>query len=237
MHEGHRKRMIERLRNHPEGMQDHELLEALLFFAIPRRNTNPLAHQLIWSFGSLEGVLSASYEQLLTVDGVGEHTASMLTCVAKLAHRLPERGVKPPRFASLNSLSEYLARHFERLSYEYLEFYFVDGSNMIRFRKRYTDLREDAAMVSPEEITRVISAQKPAGVIVAHNHPNGPCRPSREDDQFTAKLAVLCSVTNVRLHDHIIVGRDGIYSYFREGRMEEFREAYNVNRITGGKYS
>ncbi len=227
--------MMERLRMSPEGMQDHELLEALLYFAIPRRDTNPLAHRLISSFGSLHGVLSATYEQLLSVEGVGEYTASMLVCVSRIAARLPSEDAKPPRFASLNSLSEYLARHFERLPYEYLEFYFVDDANVIKFRKRFTEFKGDSVMVSPEEISRVIAAQRATGIVVAHNHPHEGCRPSPEDDEFTAKLAVLCSATGARFLDHIIVGEDGIYSYFREGKVEEYRLMFSLNRIVGGK--
>lgn len=224
--------MMERLRTDPKGMQDHELLEVLLYFAIPRRDTNPLAHQLIWSFGSLGGVLSASKEQLLSVDGVGDHTASLLASVSALVRRVSED--TSTHFSGINSLAEYLSKHFERLPYEYLEFYFVDGMNMITFRKRFTELRSDSVMVFPEEVSRVIMAQRAAGIVVAHNHPGSTSKPSPEDDSFTAQLTVLCSATGTRLVDHIIVGRDGTYSYFREGRIEEFREKFDITHIVGG---
>ena len=77
MHEGHRKRMLQRL-EHGEGLQDHELLEVLLFNAIPRKNTNPLAHELLTAFSSLGELFGASYEELLDVDGVGPETAAYL---------------------------------------------------------------------------------------------------------------------------------------------------------------
>ena len=236
MHEGHRKRMMARLRENPESLQDHEVLESLLFFAIPRANTNPLAHQLIWAFGSLDGVFRATEEQLLTVDGVGAHTASLIKCAGEIYRRLPERDAQLPKIFSLNSFSDYIAEHLADLDFECVEFYCIDAAKRVRFRKRYSDFRENAVAVPPEEIGRVLAAQKPAGIVVAHNHPKALAQPSSEDDDFTAKIAVLCSLTNVQFYDHIIVGKNGDkYSYFREGRMERFRETFSVNRLVGGK--
>ena len=87
MHEGHRKRMYEKLKNN-DGLLDHEILEILLFNAVPRKNTNPIAHNLLNTFGSLGGVFNATHRQLVTVDGVGESVAAYLKCIAECNRRI-----------------------------------------------------------------------------------------------------------------------------------------------------
>ena len=86
-----------------------------------------------------------------------------------------------------------------------------------------------------EEIGEFLARHKPAGIVIAHNHPTAPARPSVEDDKFTAQMQLSCSLNGVRLYDHIIVGTDGTYSYFLVGRMEEIRRNFNVDTIVGEK--
>lgn len=232
MHEGHRKRMLQRL-EHAEGLQDHELLEILLFNAIPRRNTNPLAHELLTSFPSMGELFRADYAELLNVDGVGPETAAYLRCIGLLMERIRNRRETPPAVFSAGSFSKYLLDRFSSLKEEAIEIFCMDAQERVHSSKRFTLSLSDKAAISAEELNAFLTSRKPSGIVLAHNHPNSPAFPSAEDDKFTAQMQVVCSMNHIRLYDHIIVGTDGTYSYFLVGRMEEIRRRFNFSSIVG----
>ena len=234
MHEGHRQRMLQRLED-AEHLQDHELLEILLFNAIPRKNTNPLAHELLSEFASLDGLMRAGYEELLRVDGIGTETAAYLRCIAILCERLQKRNEKFPRLFNVRTFSDFLKERLSSLREEVIELFALDARQRVLSGKRFTIRSSNRAAVEPEAVNQFIAARKPAGLVVAHNHPEAPAYPSAADDKFTAQIQVVCSMNNIRLYDHIIVGTDGTYSYFLVGRMEEVRRAFDLNAIEGGK--
>lgn len=235
MHEGHRQRMLQRLGD-AKHLQDHELLEILLFNAIPRKNTNPLAHELLSAFGSLEGVLRAEYEELLRVKGIGTETAAYLRCVGILGERIRQRGDRPPRLFNVRSFSEFLERRLRPLGEEVVELFALDAQQHVLSGQRFTVKETDRAFVGTEEINRFLAVRGPAGVVVAHNHPTAPAAPSAADDRFTAQMQVLCAMNNVRLYDHIIIGAEGTYSYFLVGRLDEIGGSLDLNAIMGGKF-
>ncbi len=235
MHEGHRKRMLERAREDSKGLADHELLEILLFNCIPRVNTNPLAHQLIQSFGGLKGVISANYEQLCSVQGVGEATASYFLCLRELATRLGGEQ-KENIVQNLYEFRLYLSGHLRDEPHEIVEIYCLDADGHIKFRKQFTSEDANGVDVGAEELNFVLAAQRPRGVILAHNHPLGQAVPSEEDDRFTEEVQLLCSMNSAFFYDHVIVGRSGYYSYFEQGRMESIRKAFHVDKVIGRKH-
>ena len=234
MHEGHRQRMLKRLEQ-ADGLQDHELLEILLFNAVPRKNTNPIAHELLNAFSSLEGVLKASMEELYTVNGVGMETAAYLKCIAVLYERMGKKREELPKIFNVRTFSDYVMARLSPLDREVIEIYCIDANERIRSSRRFAAGTADRAALEPEEISRFLALQRPAGLVAAHNHPYSRAFPSDADDKFTAQLQVLCSMNNVRLFDHIIVGTDGTYSYFLVGRMEEIRRNFDVAHLIGGK--
>ena len=232
MHEGHRKRMLERLCKDAQGLQDHELLELLLFYAIPRKNTNPLAHDLLAAFGSLKGVLEASYEQLLAVEGVGGSTACFLIALGALAPRAALTPQTAPQKAfNVNTFSAFLTEQLGGLKEEAIELYCLDAQDNIRFTKRYLSGERDRAFVDARQLSGAILAQHSHAIVVAHNHPSASSRPSPEDDRFTAELSMICSLNGIRFYDHIIVGTDGPYSYFLQGRLEQIKENFAIDKI------
>lgn len=234
MHEGHRQRMYERL-SRADGLQDHELLEILLFSAVPRKNTNPIAHELLSAFSTLEGVFRADMEELLSVRGVGKETAAYLKCVGAVYARMNRKGEELPRFFNVRTFSEYVSARLGALGSEAVELYCIDANERVRCSRRFAVGTADRAELEPEEVSRFLALQHPAGLVAAHNHPSAPARPSDADDAFTAQLQLLCSMNNVRFYDHIIVGTDGTYSYFLVGRMEEIRRNFDVAHLIGGK--
>ena len=232
MHEGHRQRMLQRLERE-EGIQDHELLEILLFNAIPRKNTNPLAHELLTAFPSLGAIFCASYEELLNVEGVGPETAAYLRTIGILMGRIRGEGERPPVLFSAGRFSDFLRGRFASLHEEVIEIFALDAQQRVRSSKRFSLSLSDRAAAEPEQINAFLAARRPTGLVIAHNHPSAPALPSAEDDRFTAQIQVICSMNNVRFYDHIIVGQDGTYSYFLVGRMEEIRRKFNLSAIVG----
>ncbi len=231
MHEGHRQRMTQRLVADGAGLQDHELLEIVLYGVIPRKNTNGVAHALLSAFGSLRGVFSAEYGQLKSVEGVGDAAASHLCAVGACFSRMRAQEERPPETFNVETFTAYLRERFSSLTEEAVEFYCLDAHDRIRQSKRFTTGERSRAAVSPEELNRFLVAAAPHGLVFAHNHPHANCAPSREDDQFTAQVQMLCSMNNVKLYDHVIVGKDGNYSYRLVGRMEEIRREFDVSAL------
>ncbi len=234
MHEGHRKRILQRLEGSGKDLQDHELLEILLFNAIPRKNTNGIAHSLIDAFGSLYGVFHASPDELRSVNGVGPEVAAYLRCIGLIIPRAEKpKNTSPIKF-NLQSFSQHVSQSFSSLNQEVIEIFCLDASERVKCSRRFTSDSANRVQVRSEEINRYIVTTLPSGIVAAHNHPEGICRPSAEDDRFTAQLMMTCSMNNIKFYDHLITGEDGVYSYFRAGKMEDIRKSYNVDKLLGG---
>lgn len=224
MHEGHRQRMFAHLKEDAAGLMDHELLEILLFYAIPRKNTNPLAHTLIASFGSLEGVMNASYDKLLEVDGIGEGAATYLSALSTLFSRLNSKEKEIPKVFNVRSFSEFLGSRFVGCTEEAVEIYCLDQGHRVRFTKRFTSFMPDKVTIPPDEVGHLVATQRPHSLVVAHNHPSAPSTPSAADDRFTAQMQILCMIHGATLDDHIIVGTDEPFSYFLSGRLDAIKK-------------
>lgn len=236
MHEGHRQRMLRRLEQNEESLEEHELLEIMLFNAIPRKNTNPVAHELIRSFGSIEGVLRASFEQLQTVSGVGAETAAYLRIAGILNGRVKYSEQTFPAGLNPASFEEFLSARYCGYATEVFEIFFLDAHGKAMHCSRFTDYSETSATVSIDKLNKLFAAHEPSGMLAAHNHPSAPSLPSAADDKFTAHLALYCSVHRVKFYDHIIIGTDGAYSYFKQRRLDEIRNEYNVAALIDKKF-
>ena len=171
MHEGHRRRLYEKLKN-GDNLFEHEILEMLLFNAYPRKNTNPVAHELLNRFPSIAEVLSASYEELITVPGVGEQVALYLMCVGQCI----EKGNDARSFTVFESRGDiynFVKVRMRGLLCEKLELYFLDKNGKLTRICRFTSGESDKVSVQPEEVIKLISVSHPYGMIAAHNHKIG----------------------------------------------------------------
>ncbi len=229
MHEGHRSRMIEKLKL-SEGLPEHELLEMLLFNAIPRKNTNGIAHELINTFNGLTNVFEASIEQLCSVKGVGESTAAYIKVVGLLIKKYAPQARKIEKFDP-KDFPKYLWERYSGLNYEVIDMFLLDSSNRIKAIKTFTIVSVDSVVVDPRVITKTLIDSNAFGVVFAHNHPNAPKEPSDMDDRFTKQCQVVCSMNNIRLLDHYICGKDGVYSYLNDGKLYEINKNYSIFKV------
>lgn len=230
-HDGHRRRIIEKLDS--GSLREHELLEILLFNAVPRRNTNDLAHRLLATFGSIRSIFSASMARLRTVDGIGENVAAYLFCIGRFYEKYyeaPKEPLFPQKFES-KSFMEFIAGKYAPMDSEVLDFYFIEESRKIIFCKRFSTDDPQRVSVAPEELTRLLVECKPFGMVAVHNHLTNNSFPSGADDKTTYQLQLICSYHNVLFCDHFIYSRAGIYSYYRSGRMKEISESFSIGSI------
>lgn len=233
MHEGHRRRLMEKLRR-GDNLFEHELLEILLFNAYPRANVNPVAHALLQRFASINEVINADVDELMLVEGVGENAALYLKCVGECM-RLKNNC---DSFTVIRNAGEFMQFASVRLggkTSEHLEFYFLDKACRVRRVYTFTDNDPQKVHVRPEELVKLISVSRPNGIYMAHNHVNNPCEPSEADDDMTKKVQLICSINNVRLYDHCILAPDGIFSYFMSNRLDDIAQDYSVGVFFNGK--
>ena len=225
-HEGHRKRLRDRFATAGlESFAPHEILELLLTFAIPRRDTKPIAYALMTHFGSLHAVLQASVQDLMRVEGIGENAATLLSMMMPLFrayHKSAEE--EQPVLKNLQQCVNYCRGLFSGERYEKLYAVCLDG----RMRRINTVLISTGDVnevpVFARHVLNAASRCNASGMILTHNHPNGMAQPSSEDILLTDALYQILSGINVVLFDHVIVSPSDTYSFKQGGLLEWARE-------------
>ncbi len=221
LHKEHRARLKQEfLDTGLDPFADHKALELLLFFAIPQRDVNELAHTLINHYGSFAGVLDASYADLLKQDGVGEHTAVLLKLIPALARRYGiSRADTGARLTSVAMAGEFLQTYFIGCRYETIYALFLDGGNRIISCKEVSEGCVSAASVSTRRLVELALETKAAQVIIAHNHLSGIALPSMADQIATKKVATALRAVGVVLRDHLIFTENDYVSFAESGLM------------------
>ncbi len=218
-HEGHRQRMRERFRSQGlDGFAQHETLELLLFYAIPQRNVNPLAHALIDRFGSLYNVLNATPEQLRQVDGVGEYAATFLSLVGS-APRQAERSRAGGRekLTTRKAAVNYCIRLLEGEKRELFYVICLNGQMETLGAALVAKGSISDVPAYPRIVLDAVLTRNAHGVLLCHNHPGGSLAPSQADLDATATLSRLLGEIEVTLVDHIIVSDGEALSMVRNG--------------------
>ena len=226
-HENHRARMHERgARTGRDDFAPHEVLEYLLYLAIPRQDTNPLAHRLLDQFGSLSAVLEASEEELLRVPGIGPKSARVIRTVMQVGRCYQlDRIRKKRKFTNTAELIEYCIPLFYGLSDE--RFYMIgvdDDFRMIR-TMRLWDGAVNSLSVTSRRVAQEALKMGATGVVVAHNHPAGLAIPSAEDIMSTTALKDTLESVSIVLHDHIIVAGSEALS-MKQSRRQPWTNGY-----------
>ncbi|MCX7684365.1 MAG: DNA repair protein RadC [Acetobacteraceae bacterium] len=219
--EGHRGRMRRKLlAAGPDALLDHELLEMVLFLAIPRQDTKPLAKALIARFGSFAAAIAAPAEELKQVEGAGESVIAALKTVQGAALRLMRAEVKErPVLNNWQRLTEYLAATLSRERIEQFRVLFLDSKNRLIADEAQARGTVNHTPVYPREVAKRCLELQATAVILVHNHPSGDPTPSRADIEMTAEIKAAVGVLGVVVHDHLIVGNGRHLSFRREGLL------------------
>ena len=210
-HDGHRARKKQQfLRHGGDSFADHELLELALFYAIPRRDTNELAHRLLQQFGSLRNVLLAPVEELKKVEGVGESAAILLHLLPEIGKRVQQRGMKERNLNSPEKCGNYFLRLFVGETHEVLYQLCLDGKGKLLNCCQLSQGDMDSAALSVKQVVSNALGCGASAVVLGHNHPSGVALPSEEDRAVTLRVRDALKALDIRLLDHIVVA-DGDY--------------------------
>ncbi|WP_298355688.1 DNA repair protein RadC [Rhodoblastus sp.] len=208
---GHRERLRERfLKGGAAGLHDYELLELLLFRAIPRRDVKPIAKMLLQRFGSFAEVVSARPERLKEMDYVGDAVVTELKIVEAAAVLLAKQSMtKRLELGSFAQVLDYCRGAMAYRETEEFRVLFLDKKNGLIADEVMGQGTVDHTPVYPREVVRRALALNACAMILVHNHPSGDPTPSTADVTMTETIASLARPLGVRLHDHLIVGRNG----------------------------
>jgi DNA repair protein RadC len=220
-HLGHRARMRTRLLNAgPEALLDHELLEMLLFQALPRRDTKPIARALLARFGSFANAVSAPPQALQEVEGMGEAGAAALKTVHAAALRMMRAEVKDqPVLNNWDRLIGYLTAAIAREPIEQFRLLFLDSRNRLIADEAQARGTVNHTPVYPREVVKRALELQATALILVHNHPSGDPTPSRADIEMTREVKAAATVLGITVHDHLIVGNGRHLSFRREGLL------------------
>lgn len=222
--EGHRDRMKQRFLDHGlDNFNDHNVLELLLFFAIPRRDTNALAHELMDRFGSLAGVFEAEPEALMTVPGVGEKAATLLHLVPEAARRyLMDKSETGTVLASSAAVGAYFIPRFINSWTEQVYMACLDAKlKVIHCSCLNAGSSAVSARVDVRTVVQTAILKNATAVVLAHNHTSGIAIPSPEDEYVTRQVEQALSLVGVTLLDHIIVAGDDFVSLADNGLLRK----------------
>lgn len=224
LHEGHRQRLKDRfLKEGLSNFEDHNILEILLFYSVPRADTNEIAHKLLNKFGSLSAVFDASLEELCTVDGIGVHSATLIKLMPEISSAY---GIdKTKNIRQLNTIQElgaYFIPKFIGKKDEESYIVLLDNKNKIIKCELVAKGSVDAVQLSIRTIISQAINNNATSVVLAHNHPAGVALPSANDIKMTKRLFEALRLADIKLKDHIIVADDDFVSLRQSGYFAEY---------------
>lgn len=227
--DGHRMRLRERfIKEGASNFQDHEVLELLLFGSVPRKDTNKLAHNLLAKFGGFSGVLNASPEQLMEVDGVSLVTACNISMLKEMFYRYRKDEQDKTDIQGLASIIKYVQSTISESVYEKMVVVYVDASTTYILQEEFTSDNTNEVNVDPKKIVAAAMRLNASGVVLFHCHSNAPCEPSSEDVLYTEKLYFALASINIAMLEHIIFNNRGEYfSFHKEGIMLQLADKFN----------
>ncbi len=220
-HLGHRDRMRQKLlAAGPTALLDHELLEMVLFLALPRRDTKPIARDLLRRFGSFAGAIAAPLPELRQVEHLGEAGAAALKTVQAAALRLARAELTDqPLLDSWGKLADYLTASLSRERVEHVHVLYLDVRNRLLADEAQGRGTVNHTPLCPREVVKRALELQATALILVHNHPSGDPTPSRADIEMTAEVKAAALVFSIVLHDHLIVGNGRQVSLRREGLL------------------
>ena len=214
-HMGHRQRLRERfLKGGVQALQEYELLELVLFMAIPRRDVKPLAKELLKRFGSFSDLMNAAPEELMKVDGVSEGVATSLKIITASAHHLMKTELmEQPVLSNWTRLMDYCQATMAHETREHFRILFMNKKNELIADEIQGSGTVDHTPAYPREIMKRALELGATALILLHNHPSGDPKPSQADIDMTQQIMRAAEPLNILIHDHIIIARSGYTSF------------------------
>ncbi len=223
IHSGHRQRLKEQYLSHGiDSLSDIQKLELLLFYSIPQKDTNPIAHALLDEFGTIREVISASPARLQNVKGIKESTANFLALVGSFlnyANRPSNFGV----ISSSGAAKDFCTKFYFAVNVEQFYVVCLTKNNIVKNVKMIQSGSLDEVNVQIRNITNFALENKCNRIIISHNHPNGIGIASDEDTTFTYSVICSCLLNSIDIVDHIIVGTDRAISLYEQGILSKLK--------------
>lgn len=221
LHEGHRQRIKNRfLEEGLDGFDDHQVLELLLFYCIPMKDTNELAHKLLTEFGSLAGLFEASPEEICTRCKVTHNSAVLLSIIPSLSRRyFKGKWGEKPLINSSSKAGEYAVSLFVGRTYEAFYLLCLNAQNRVNYAALVHEGTINEAPVYPRLIVETALRHQASTVILAHNHPGGTLRPSGADKEVTERIVAALGAISIQVADHLIVAGNDYYSFMEHGLL------------------
>ncbi len=229
LHKGHRKRLKKELitEKFPEGIADHRILENLLFYGIPRKDTNPIAHDLLNTFGSFHAVFEAEAEDLLQIKGMTENSVALIKLILPILRRYEDKKIDDKKvFESIEEIGEYLVkRHLGYREEVFIATTFTAEGTKIS-SEIVTKGDVNTVSVAMKSIVRISLRDNASSIVLSHNHVVGTALPSKEDIDATIQINKILSSIGVRLLDHIIVAGNDFISL---RQSKEYNSIFIIN--------
>lgn len=211
---GHRKRLRERITSSAENLADYELLELILFFAIPRKDVKPLAKELLEQFGNLANLINTDKAKLLSIKGTNEILYANFAITRELISRvLKQRVANQNVIGSWSMLMDYLKATMGNIKIEQFRILFLNKKNTLISDEVLSRGTVDQATIYPREIIKRALLNEASAIILVHNHPSGVSAPSNSDIELTNKIVETCSNMNIAVHDHVIITANEYFSF------------------------
>ena len=231
IHKGHRQRLRRKaVENNLENFEEHEVLELLLTFVIPQKDTNPLAHELISEFGSLAGVMNANSHDLMGIKGISEYSAEFITLLKYVFKKFRQSKLKDlKKITNVKEAIELCTSELADLPVENVFIACIDNSNNLVTKKIISTGFSNEASVPVRKIIDMCIRTGTSNVIIAHNHPHGTESPSANDDKTVKQLALSLALSGIKILDSVIIGIDGYYSYNTSGFLAKCYDEISMN--------
>jgi DNA repair protein RadC len=219
MHDGHRKRLKSRfIKEGLDSFEPHQILELLLFYSIPRKDTNPIAHNLINKFHSLSGVFEASVADLAATEGIGENTAILLSLIPSISRKyFSDKWREKTVIDGSEKAGQYMISLFTGRQYECFYLISLDNQNRVISSTLVHEGTINESAVYPRIIVETALRHQASKVLIAHNHPGGSTKPSNADILVTKKIVSALETIDIPVIDHIIVAGNVYVSFAEKG--------------------
>lgn len=207
VHEGHRVRLKNKfLQNGFDGFEHHNILELLLFYSIPRKDTNEIAHELLNHFGSLKNVFNAEFKDLIAVKGISENSATLIKMIPKIAQEYMNDSLKEGNiFDSASKIGRYFVNKYLGEKTEIVYAMLLSNNFELISVVKIHEGSVNSAQIHARKIVDAVIKHNASMVVLAHNHPNGTVCPSHEDINTTADLMSLLKTLDINLIEHFVI--------------------------------